>query len=204
MIIIAGLGNPGPEYDYTPHNVGFAVVDELASRLGVRFRRSASGLAQEGGSSGTTRVILLKPQTYMNRSGSAVRAALEFYKGNPAEDLLVICDDVNLPMGYLRFRDSGGAGGQKGLVSIIQVFGGEKIPRLRIGMGGGHPGADVASHVLRKQTGDSRERFVSIVKSAADAVECYVEHGLQVAMNRHNTVKKEKDTGTTGPPGPSS
>lgn len=198
MIIIVGLGNPGAEYDWTPHNVGFAVVEELANRLGVRFRRSASGLAQEAVVGGVGRAVLLKPQTFMNRSGSAVQRALDFYKCRPAE-LLVICDDVNLAETHLRFREGGGAGGQKGLVSIIQSISTQEFPRLRIGVGGGHPGSDVGSHVLRKRTGDSRMLFSETISNAADAVTCYLEYGMAVAGNKFNT-KKDNSAGTLGNP----
>lgn len=190
MYIIAGLGNPGAEYDFTPHNVGFAVVDRLASRFGVHFRRNASGLAHEASHAGTSRIVLLKPHTYMNRSGSAVRAAMDFYKC-ALSDLLVICDDVNLPSGHMRFRDGGGAGGQKGLVSIIQSLGSEQFTRLRLGVGGGHPGANIANHVLRKVSGESRVQYEQMIETAAAAVECLIGQGLSTAMNQYNT-KKEK------------
>jgi len=192
MILVTGLGNPGSEYDDTPHNVGFAVVDELARRLGVRFRRSATCLSQEASFSGANRMILMKPQTYMNRSGMAVKSSLVYYRLSPA-GLLVVCDDVNLPEGQIRIREKGGAGGQKGLVSIIHVLGTEDFPRIRVGVGGGHPGADVGSHVLRKQTGAQKEKFSEAVSLAADAVQCFLEQGLATAMNRYN-VKKSDET----------
>ncbi len=194
MPLIAGLGNPGLEYEQTPHNIGFAVLDELARRSGVAFKRSASGQAHEASFGGSSKVVLLKPQSYMNRSGGPVQAALRYYRWFPA-DLLAICDDVNIPPGFLRFRKQGGAGGQKGLESIIRELGTDEFARLRIGVGGGHPGADVASHVLRKFSGSEKKTMAEAITVAADAVESYIRDGLQVAMNKYNTVKSKTDSG---------
>ncbi len=192
MPLIVGLGNPGKEYDGTPHNVGFEVATRLAARARTTFRRSPVGNAEEAKLPRAGRVIIFRPLAFMNRSGQPVSAALRYYEFSPA-DLLVICDDVNLPVGFLRMRQEGGPGGQKGLVSIIQQLGTEKFPRLRIGVGGGHAGADVAKHVLSKLSGSERKLMDDAVDLAANAVECFLSEGLATAMNRFNTRKESLD-----------
>ncbi len=192
MPLIVGLGNPGKEYDGTPHNVGFEVAARLAERAGTSFRRSPVGNAEEVKLPREGRVIVFRPLSFMNRSGQPVSAALRYYEFSPA-DLLVVCDDVNLPEGVLRLRQEGGPGGQKGLISIIQQLGTEKFPRLRIGVGGGHPGADVGKHVLSKFSGSERKLMDDAVAQAADAVECFLAEGLAAAMNRFNTRRESLD-----------
>ncbi|MBI5059578.1 aminoacyl-tRNA hydrolase [candidate division KSB1 bacterium] len=201
MPLIAGLGNPGAEYDGTPHNVGFEVVDLLAARAGLRWKRSRAGDANEVVLPTAPRVVLLKPLTYMNRSGGAVSAVLRYYQLTAAE-LLVVCDDVNLPESHLRFREQGGAGGQKGLLSIIHTLGTDRIARLRIGVGGGAPGADVAAHVLSRFRGESRKRMDETVERAAAAVECFLHDGLAAAMNRFNTSKSDNSPPSGAPESP--
>ncbi len=196
MPLIVGLGNPGKEYEGTPHNVGFDVAARLAGRENVRFHRSPGGNAEEVKLPRAGKVVLLRPLTYMNRSGAPVSAALRWYELS-LSDLLVICDDVNLPLGHLRMRQGGGPGGQKGLVSIIQHLGSDDFARLRIGVGGGHPGADVAGHVLAKFSGSDKKIIDEAVERAADAIECFLSDGLAAAMNRFNT---RKDSAKTTPP----
>lgn len=185
MPLIVGLGNPGAKYEDTPHNVGFEVTGRLARRAQVVFRRSRAGNAEEAVWPPLPRVILLRPLSYMNLSGEVVRAALRRYRFEIAE-LLVVCDDVNLSPGHLRFRVKGGPGGQKGLLSIIEVLGTEEFTRLRVGVGGGEAGADVARYVLKKFPRDLRATMNTALDTATDAVECYLRDGLETAMNRYN------------------
>jgi len=192
MPMIVGLGNPGKQYEGTPHNVGFDVVARLAAKAGAPFRRSRSGEAEEAVVPVSRKVILLRPLSYMNLSGRPVSAALRWH-GFELADLLVICDDVNLPLGHLRIREKGGPGGQKGLISIIQHVGTEDFARLRVGVGGGHPGADVAQHVLSRFSCSEREIVDPALELAVSAVECYLEEGLAVAMNRFNTRRENRN-----------
>jgi PTH1 family peptidyl-tRNA hydrolase len=204
MPLIVGLGNPGAEYEGTPHNVGFEVAERLARRAQAVYRRSRSGRAEEAVWPGQPGVILLRPLSYMNLSGEVVKAALHWHKFGIAE-LLVICDDVNLPPGHLRFRVKGGAGGQKGLLSIMEVLGTDEFLRLRIGVGGGEPGADVARYVLRRFSPELCGTMDAALDTATDAVECFLNDGLETAMNRYNTRRSspENDNPSGGnvPPG---
>lgn len=183
--LVAGLGNPGEEYTDTPHNIGFAVVEELAKRSGESFRRGPKP-KMESAKLVSRSVVLLKPMSYMNLSGQPVQQALKWFSLQPS-DLTVVCDDVNLPLGTLRIRQSGGAGGQKGLKSIISQLQTESFSRLRIGVGGGHPGANVGAHVLSKFRGERLGQSREIVSQAADALECLLSDGVETAMNRYNT-----------------
>lgn len=198
MPLIVGLGNPGADYEDTPHNVGFEVVARLARRAGAGFRRSPSGKADEAVWPGQPRVILLRPLSYMNLSGGVVGAVLRWHRLEPA-DLVVICDDVNLPIGYIRLRTKGGSGGQKGLLSIIEVLGTEDFPRMRIGVGGGDPSADVAQYVLKRFPRDVRGIIDEALELAADAVECSIREDFETAMNRFNT--KRSSTENDNPSG---
>jgi peptidyl-tRNA hydrolase, PTH1 family len=195
MPLIVGLGNPGSEYSGTPHNIGFEVVSKLAERNNVAFKKGPVSKSLEARfPSARSSVILFKPLSFMNLSGECVAAALHFYKLTPA-DLLVICDDVNLSLGYLRFRIAGGSGGQKGLKSIISILGTDEFLRLRLGVGGGEPGADVAKHVLSKFLKDESKQVTTMIETAADAIQCFLDENLETAMNRFNT-KKEKNIST--------
>jgi PTH1 family peptidyl-tRNA hydrolase len=197
MPLIVGLGNPGAEYAGTPHNVGFEVLVSLSKRAGVFFKRSPVAQSQETRLPGTApAAILFKPLAFMNLSGACVAAALSFYRLTPS-DLLVICDDVNLPLGHLRLRMEGGSGGQKGLQSIIATLGTEEFVRLRIGVGGGEPGADVARHVLSRFPSGSQKLVSQTIELAADAILCFLANGLDAAMNMYNT-KKEKNNSPSG------
>jgi PTH1 family peptidyl-tRNA hydrolase len=182
MKAIVGLGNPGREYAGTRHNVGFEVIDEVARRWNVRLRpwKSAADLAVVTGRS----AVLVEPQTFMNLSGDAVGKVAAFHKLEPA-DVLVVVDEVQLPLGRIRLRRSGSAGGHNGLKSIIQHVGTE-FPRLRIGVGRGDPKWDLADHVLSRFSRDEREAVAEAVNKAADAVETFVDEGLEAAMNRFN------------------
>jgi PTH1 family peptidyl-tRNA hydrolase len=190
MKIVVGLGNPGAKYRVTRHNVGFETVAELAQRHGG----SAPSLKHEAEQVeiflAGEKVLLVAPQTYMNQSGKSVWPLMDFYK-LPLNELLVVCDDLNLDLGQLRLRASGSAGGQKGLGHIIQQLGSQEFPRLRIGIGRPPGRMNSADYVLAKFLAEERETIEEAVKSAADGVELWVKEGCDKAMNKVNATLKE-------------
>lgn len=183
MKAIVGLGNPGGDYAGTRHNIGFDVLDEVARRWRVVLRpwKSVAHVAVVG----SRGAVLVKPQTFMNLSGEAVQRAAAFHKLDTA-DVLVVVDEVQLPVGRLRLRRAGSAGGHNGLKSVIQHVG-DQFPRLRIGVGRGDPAWNLADHVLARFDRAEREAVDASVARAADAVELFVEQGIEAAMNRFNT-----------------
>ena len=184
--IVVGLGNPGDKYENTRHNAGFLVVDELARRGNFAVRKIKHKALTQTAVIGGQRALVMKPTTYMNLSGEAVGDAARFYK-IPADHVLVISDDTDLPVGKLRIRKSGSAGGHNGLKSIIQHLGGDKFPRLKVGVGGKpHPDYDMADWVLGKLQGEDKKVFDEAVKKAADAIECLLKEGADKAMNKFN------------------
>jgi PTH1 family peptidyl-tRNA hydrolase len=187
--LVVGLGNPGKEYAETRHNIGFAVVDRLAEKFNCSFRRKwrFSAEVAEAAMGDAGKVVFAKPQTYMNRSGSAVNALLQWSKIEPAQ-LLVVVDDADLPLGQIRLRASGGSGGHNGLRSIIEALGGhEEFARLRVGIGRSAPvGADITGHVLGKFAPQEREGAGDAVTAAVEAIECCLREGLTEAMNKFN------------------
>lgn len=190
MYIIAGLGNPGKQYENTKHNVGFLTIDVLAEKLGIRVSKiKHKALTGEGFISGE-KVILVKPQTYMNLSGESIREILSFYKADP-ERLVVIYDDIDLPMGSLRIRKKGSAGTHNGMKSIIYQIVSEDFPRVRIGIGGEHKG-DLADYVISGFRKEDRKTVEDSILRAADAVICTVEKGIDIAMGEYNTKAKKK------------
>jgi peptidyl-tRNA hydrolase, PTH1 family len=193
--IVVGLGNPGREYAETRHNLGFMVVDEIARRLaaGERRNRFRSDLVEafDGGQ----KVVLLKPRTYMNLSGSAVREAVNWYK-SPLEDLLVVVDDIDLPFGSIRLRSKGGSGGHNGLKSIIAELGLETFSRMRIGIGRG-PG-HATRQVLTRFTSDEERVLPVVLGAAADCVLEWERQGIISAMNRCNRTP-ESENGSSPP-----
>jgi peptidyl-tRNA hydrolase, PTH1 family len=183
--LVVGLGNPGRRYQGTRHNVGFAVLAELARRHGLgRPKSSFRGEVVEADLAGT-RALLLGPMTYMNNSGTSVQAAAGFYKV-PGEDLLVVCDDLNLPLGKLRVRIKGSSGGQKGLEDIIQRLATEDFPRLRIGIGSPPEGWDATAYVLGRLTAEEKNEIDHAVLRAADAVVVWAREGIECCMNQYN------------------
>ena len=188
MQAIVGLGNPGGEYAGMRHNVGWMVVERLAERHGTRIdrtrRRGLRAAARYGQFEHQGRVVrVIEPWLLMNRSGEALRA---FGDELGAEDVLLVCDDVNLPLGRLRIRAEGGAGGHHGLASCLEALGTEQVARLRIGVGGGAPGADLVRVVLAKFRPDEQPQVAEMLERAAAACETWIEHGIEAAMNRHN------------------
>jgi PTH1 family peptidyl-tRNA hydrolase len=193
--LVVGLGNPGPKYRDTRHNVGFWVIDEVAARWHIshvwRQQDEALVAKQAGGSA------LIKPLTFMNLSGFAVSRLRQFYRVDAA-DVLVIVDEVALPLGRLRARPRGSAGGHNGLKSIIEQLGTQEFPRLRVGVGRGDARRDLADHVLSKFDADEREVIQAAVLRAADAAEMFVSDGIERVMNTFNAAadNKQEDTGT--------
>lgn len=188
--MIVGLGNPGPEYARTRHNVGFQVVDLFAERHGLKFdkvqKRARVALGQVNLASGWSgRVLLVKPLTFMNASGEAVGPLVKFYKV-PLADMLVVFDDLDLPIGRLRLRPDGGSSGQKGVKSIIQHLGSEAFPRLRIGIGRPPGQMDPADYVLQPFAAEQEAEMTFVRIRAADAIETWLAQGIVAAMNQFN------------------
>lgn len=186
MWLIVGLGNPGAQYARTRHNIGFDALDALAARHGLEFRgKRANSLLAEGTIAGQ-RVALAKPQTYMNLSGQAVSALRGWYKVDPAHELLVIYDDMDLPFAKLRFRERGSAGTHNGMRSIVGQLGGNEFPRLRVGIGQAPGRMDPAAYVLARFTREEEAERPILLDTIADAVELMLREGLAAAMNRYN------------------
>ncbi|WP_461527977.1 aminoacyl-tRNA hydrolase [Prosthecobacter sp.] len=183
--LIVGLGNPGETYRDTRHNIGFMVLDEIARRMGAAFREEKrwSGLVAK-----FTGGYLLKPLTFMNDSGRAVQSVGHFYKASPAQTL-VVYDDVDLPLGRLRFRTSGSAAGHNGIRSLISSLGSDEFPRLKVGIApaDGRPaGERMVGHVLGKFSAEEQPALQTVIQRAADAVLSAVDRGLETAMNVFN------------------
>lgn len=184
MKIVVGLGNPGAEYRFTRHNVGFRVVDELARRRAVSFDcEKYGGLIARISQNGEP-ILLVKPLTFMNLSGQCVARAVRYTNSDPM-DVLVVADDVNLPLGKLRFRAEGRDGGHNGLKSIIQALGTIAFPRLRLGVGRSDT-AELTGHVLGSFKPEERETCEAMLARAADGVTVYLESGLANAMTLYN------------------
>lgn len=191
MKMVVGLGNPGRKYQGTRHNVGFEVLARLADEhhAGATRQRFQAEVAEVR--IGGEKVVLLSPLTYMNVSGASVQPARDFYQLEK-QDLLVVSDDLNLPVAQLRFRAKGTAGGQKGLADVIRRLGTQEVPRLRIGIGPVPPRWDAADFVLGKFTREEREQIDEAVRQAAQAVVHWVEQGIQSCMNRYNGAAKSE------------
>lgn len=191
--IIAGLGNPGKKYAGTRHNIGFTVIDALVAQENlsgpVKFGKSLLWDGRIGG----TRIFAVKPQTYMNLSGEAVREVTDYYSIDTEEKLIVICDDVNLPTGTIRIRKKGSAGGHNGLKNIIQHLGDDRFARIRIGVGE-KPSADsdLANHVLGHFNSEDAALMQKAAETAAEAIGLAIREDLDAAMNRFNTKKADK------------
>jgi PTH1 family peptidyl-tRNA hydrolase len=190
MHLIVGLGNPGTEYSRTRHNIGWMVLDELARRHEMRVERRQGEARVGGGSIGGSRVLLAKPQTYMNLSGRAVSSLLRFYRIERL-NLLIICDDLNLPLGRLRLRASGSDGGHNGLKSVEQSLSTREYSRLRIGVGA--PADDerqergTASFVLRAFAPEEQQQVEATLSRAVICIETFVSEGVEAAMNKFNS-----------------
>ena len=184
--LVVGLGNPGPKYEWTRHNMGFLVVDELAERADIPVQRLKHKALTNTALIGGQAVLLMKPTTYMNLSGESVGQAAQFYK-IPPERVLVVSDDVALPQGTLRIRRAGSAGGHNGLKSIIAHLGTDQFPRVKVGVGDKpHPDSDMAGWVLGKPSGEDRKVMEAAIHRAADAVTLLLEKGVDAAMAGFN------------------
>ena len=187
MKLVVGLGNPGVEYERTRHNAGWLVLDALSARHARgAVARSRFHAATVDATIGGEKVVLMKPTTFMNRSGLAVGEAARFFKIDPASDLIVVVDDVALPVGAVRVRASGGTGGHNGLADIDRALGGAPYPRVRVGVGAMPAMMKLADWVLSRFTAEEREAVDAGVAQAADAAECCVARGVTDAMNRFN------------------
>ena len=186
MLAIIGLGNPGEKYTHTRHNVGFDVVEMLSQKLDTPVKKlkchATVGETQYAGQ----KLVLIRPQTFMNLSGQTVSEALQWYKLTPKEVLLIV-DDIDLPFGQVRVRAKGGPGTHNGLRSIVQLTGSEDFPRIRVGMGAPPPEWDLADWVLSTfRTPEERKTAFDAYLTAADAALCWAEHGIDLCMNRYN------------------
>lgn len=189
MYIIVGLGNPGKKYEHTRHNVGFEVIDILADRIGIHVEESKhKGLCGRGMLEGQ-KVVLVKPQTFMNLSGECVRAAADFYKV-AADEIIVVYDDISLEPGQLRIRGKGSAGGHNGIKNIIAHLGTQEFPRVKVGVGEKPKGMDLADYVLSHFSKEEQGNMNDAYKEAADAVAMMVSQGIDPAMNHFNMKKK--------------
>ena len=189
--LIVGLGNPGKKYENTRHNLGFLCMDELARRHNLVFTKTEKKALIADGLIGSKRVMLAKPQTYMNASGQAVRGLLDFYKIE-LDDLIIVHDDLDTPFGTLRLRAKGSAGGNNGMKDIINHLGTNEINRTKIGIGRPPGKMDPATYVLRVFSGDDEITAKIMVDRAADAVETWLKVGMDLAMTRHNGHIDEK------------
>ena len=184
--IVVFLGNPGPKYNGTRHNAGFMAADAAARKLGVSINKLRFKALTAETALGGEKVLLMKPQTYMNLSGEAVAQAAKFYKV-PPEHIIVVSDEVALPIGKMRIRKAGSAGGHNGLKNIIQMLGTDQFPRIRMGVGAApHPDYDMADWVLGTFKNQDAETMAELADRVFDAVECYITEGPDRAMNKFN------------------
>ncbi len=191
MKLIVGLGNPGIEYQFTPHNMGFLAVDRIAEQLGVRVnnrncRAQTARAVLEG-----QEVVLAKPETFMNLSGASVRDLVREYEAQPEQDLIVIYDELDLPFGTLRVRPRGSSAGHNGIASVIGALDTQEIMRLRIGIGPDHPVGDGARYVLSQFKKSQYPTLDEVLDAAAEAVRVILKDGIEAAMNRFNRKDKE-------------
>lgn len=186
MRIIVGLGNPTLKYSKTRHNVGFDTIDVLSKKHKIKVKKNQFKSLIGEGFINDEKVILVKPMTYMNNSGEAVKEIVDYYKVNPNEDLIVISDDLNLDVGVLRLRSKGSAGGHNGLKSIIKCIETESFHRVRIGVGKVPANRDVITHVLTRFGKDDRKIVKESFNVAAQAIECAITDGMDKAMSKYN------------------
>lgn len=190
MYIIVGLGNPTKTYDGTRHNIGFSVIDQIAADLGIGVNEKKHKAKFGKGYIGGEKVILAKPQTYMNLSGESVRALMDYYKVSE-EELIIIYDDTSLDVGQIRIRQKGSAGGHNGIKSIIRHLGTMEFPRIKVGIGSKPPGFDLADYVLSKFKEEEKDVIKEAVISANDAVRVMITDGIDEAMNEFNRKKHD-------------
>lgn len=188
MILIVGLGNPGKQYNQTRHNIGFDVIDYMADKYNIDVNREKfKGLYGEGFIE-NKKVILLKPLTYMNLSGESIRELANFYKLE-SDEIIVVYDDISLDIGRIRIREKGSAGGHNGIKSIIQNLGGDKFPRVKVGVG--QPKENLVNHVLGKFSKEDREHVEKVIPVVSDAIVEIVKNDAKESMNKFNGVNVE-------------
>ncbi|MCL6549047.1 MAG: aminoacyl-tRNA hydrolase [Alicyclobacillus sp.] len=186
MKLVVGLGNPGPRYAETRHNAGFWVIDELAGRLGSPCDKLKWQATVGEYRLNADKLILCKPQTYMNLSGNSVIEVVRYFQLRPEQDLVLVYDDMDFPPGVLKLRLKGSAGGHNGVRSVIEALGTDRFARVRLGIGRPDPGVDVVRYVLSPVPPEERPKIRSMVERAADAVLFALEHSFEKAMNRFN------------------
>ncbi|MDL1902979.1 aminoacyl-tRNA hydrolase [Anaerolineae bacterium CFX9] len=191
MYLIVGLGNPGPRYERTRHNIGWQTLDRLALRHGLTFSKNEHHAQTASGTIVGQRVILAKPQTYMNLSGNSVAPLAHYYKITP-DRILIVCDDLDLPLGTLRIRKGGSSGGQNGLRHIVERLGTQEIPRIRIGISRPPGRMDPADWVMTPFKGDDEILAVEMQDRAVRAIETWLTEGIELAMSRHNGSGEER------------
>ena len=195
MKLIVGLGNPDREYECTWHNLGFRVINALAERLGIRRFRPECEAQVAPAHIGNEQVLLVRPQTYMNLSGNAVRPLLDKYGSEDPSELIVVCDDIALPLGMIRVRGRGSAGGQKGLKSVIEKLGTQQFGRVRLGIKPDHPVGDLADFVLSRVPRKQDAAVEQMIDTAASAVEVVAVKGISEAMQLFNRRVKSESEG---------
>ena len=184
-VMIIGLGNPGPAYRHTRHNFGFLAIDELSDALNIQVRRIKFKAMLGEGRFGDSKVVLVKPMTFMNESGRAVAPLIHFYK-LPLSNLLVIHDDLDLPLGTLRLRPSGGTSGQRGMASIITQLGTQEFPRMRLGIGRPPGQMDPVDYVLKDFLPSEQDLLKIVLQTAVEASQTFITEGLTKTMNKYN------------------
>lgn len=189
MYVIAGLGNPTKQYENTRHNAGFCVIDYLSEKYQIPVKQAGYKALYGSGYIEGQKVILLKPQTFMNLSGESVRAVMDFYKIDPEEELIVVYDDISLDPGQLRVRGKGTAGGHNGIKNILLHTGSQKFPRVRVGVGQKPEGYDLADYVLGHFSKEDQKTMEKAFKEAGNAAVTIMTEGLDAAMNRFNGKK---------------
>ena len=194
MKVIVGLGNPGKKYDNTRHNIGFEALDYIADKEGISINTGKHKALIGTGYMGGEKVLLVKPQTFMNLSGESVAELLHYYKIDPEEELLVIFDDISLAPGNIRIRKKGSAGGHNGIKNIIAMTGTENFKRIKVGVGEKPAGWDLADHVLGRMSEEDRAAFEEAVKESVKATEMILEDEIDQAMNDFNRKKRESQS----------
>ena len=189
--MLVGLGNPGRMYRETRHNIGFLVLDKFAEEHGIKFSKVQNKAITGTGKCEGKKVLLVKPQTYMNLSGQAVSSLVRYYR-IPLSNLIVVHDEVGLPFGAIRMRPGGGSAGQKGVASIIEKMGIQNFPRLRMGIGRPPGRMEAADYVLQRFSATDTEFLPEFLDRAVEALVCYMNHGLESAMNRYNFIEPRK------------
>ncbi len=191
MFLIAGLGNPGKEYENTRHNVGFLTIDKIAEDIGVKITKKGFQGLYNLGQFEESKILLLKPQTYMNNSGNALREAREFYKID-TDKIIVIHDEMDLPLGRIKLKKDGGSAGHNGIKSIIPNIGSDNFARVRVGVGKPYDKNNVIKHVLSGFSKEERQQLPQVIESARDSVFAIIVRGIEKAMNEFN-IRAEKN-----------